>query len=122
VRPTPPTPEGWLAHIHPQGWVYFYHPKARAVTNDDIRMPEVLDVIQKYMATYPFSDLTDGMELLIPHNPQPNEHMFSLIVNHKTCLAGYSIMDVQSPERMEAEHGAFQYIGEVYGRRNLRPQ
>ena len=102
----PSLPGGWSSHIHPQGWVYFYHPKIRIVTNDDIRVPSVLDTVEKYIATYPFSDLADGMELLVPHNPQLDEHMFSLIVNHKSCLAGYDLKDVISTERMEARDGA----------------
>ncbi|KAH9973084.1 hypothetical protein BGW80DRAFT_283777 [Lactifluus volemus] len=78
AQSTLPTPEGWISYIHPQGWAYFYHPRARMITNDDIRRPELLDVIEKYIVTYPFS-LTDGMELFVPHDPQPNEHMFSLL-------------------------------------------
>ena len=103
----PSLPEGWSSHIHPQGWVYFYHPKIRVITNDDIRVPSVLDTVEKYIATYPFSDLADRMELLVPHNPQLDEHMFSLIVNHKSCLAGYDLKDVISTEGMEADQGAF---------------
>ena len=76
------------------------------MTNDDIRVPSVLDTVEKYIATYPFSDLADGMELLVPHNPQLDEHMFSLIVNHKSCLAGYDLKDVISTEWMEARDGA----------------
>lgn len=103
-----------MALIHPQGWVYFYHPKTRVVTNDDIRRPGVLGVIETYMETYPFSDLIDGMELLIPHDPQPNEHMLSLVVNHKSCMAGYRSEDVPTAECMDADHGAFQLSEEVY--------
>jgi hypothetical protein len=77
------------------------------ITNDDIRRPEVLDVIENYMVTYPFSDLTDGMELFIHHDPQPNEHMFSLIVNHNSCMAGYSLKEVQTPDGMKADHSVF---------------
>ncbi|KAF8484550.1 hypothetical protein DFH94DRAFT_714429 [Russula ochroleuca] len=103
VPSPPPTPEGWTSHIHPRGWFYFYHSKIRVVTNDDIRTPSVLDTVEKYIATYPLGDLADGMELLIPHGPQPDEHMFSLIVNHKSCMAGYDLKDVMSTERMEAD-------------------
>lgn len=116
----PPTPEEWSSHIHPQGWVYFYHPKIRVVTNDDIRAPSVLDTVEKYIATYPLSDLADGMELLVPHNPQLDEHMFTLIVNHKSCMAGYDLTDVISIEGMEADHGALQLGGLHFT--DLRPQ
>jgi hypothetical protein len=102
-----PTPEGWISHIHPQGWVYFYHPKMRVVTNDDIRTPNILNTLERYLATYPFSDLADGMELRVPYDPQPNEHMFSLIINHKSCMAGYNAKDVISSGGMKADHGAF---------------
>jgi hypothetical protein len=87
--------------------VYFYHPEARVVTNDDIRIPKVLDAIETYIATYPFCDLVDGMELLVPHDPQPNEHMFSLVVNHISCMAGYNLEEVMPTEGMDADHGAF---------------
>lgn len=106
VGSTRPTPKGWTSHIHPQGWVYFYHPDTRVVTNDDIRVPEVLDTIEKYIATYPFCDLAEGMELLVPHDPQPNEHLFSLVVNHDLCMAGYDLKDLMSTEGMKADHGA----------------
>ncbi|KAF8505975.1 hypothetical protein F5888DRAFT_1653380 [Russula emetica] len=99
-----PTPEGWASHIHPQGWVYFYHPKTRVVTNDDIRSPSILSTLEKYIATYPFSDLADGMELRLPYDPKPDEHMFSLIVNHGSCMAGYNLKDVLSTKGMEADH------------------
>ena len=106
-----PTPEGWTSHIHPQGWVYFYHPKTRMVTNDDIRTPSILNTLESYIATYPFCDLADGMELRLPYDPQPDEHMFSLIVNHKSCMAGYSMKDVKSTEGMKADNGAFNPMG-----------
>lgn len=102
------TPEDWVAHTHPQGWVYFYHPKTRVVTNDDIRQPKNLDVVEKYIATYPFSNLSDKMELLVPHDPQPGEHMFSLLVNHESCMAGYSTKDVKVFEGTDADHGNYQ--------------
>jgi len=98
------TPEDWVCHTHPQGWVYFYHPKTRVVTNDDIRQPEVLDVVERYMATYPFSDLSDSMELVVPHDPQTDEHIFSLIVNHESCMAGYNPKDVKVFDDMDADH------------------
>lgn len=120
--PSPPAiPEGWSSHIHPQGSVYFYHPKIRVVTNDDIRVPSVLDTVEKYIATYPFSDLVDGMELLAPHNPQLDEQMFPLIVNHKSCLAGYDLKDVISTEGMEADCGASYSMGGLH-LTDLRPQ
>jgi hypothetical protein len=80
----------------------------RVVTNDDIRTPSILSTLEEYIATYPFSDLADGMdsELRLPYDPQPNEHIFSLIVNHKSCMAGYDVKDVMSPEGMEADQGA----------------
>jgi hypothetical protein len=92
-----------MSHVHPQGWVYFCHPETRVVTNDDIRIPKVLDAIETYIATYPFCDLVDGMELLVPHDPQPNEHMFSLVVNHISCMAGYNLEDVMPTD---SDHGA----------------
>ena len=111
VHSAHPTPNGWVTHVHPQGWVYFSYPEARVVTNDDIRVPKVLDTIEKYTMTYPLCDLVDGMELLVPHDPQPGEHMFSLVVNHSSCMAGYSLQDVMSAEGMEADHGAYYQNG-----------
>jgi len=54
--------------------------------------------------TYPLCDLVDGMELRVPHDPRPSEHMFSLVVNHNSCMAGYSLKEVMSSEGMEADH------------------
>jgi len=108
IHSTHPTPKGWMSHVHPQGWVYFSHPETRVVTNDDIRVPKVLDTIRKYTMTYSLGDLVDGMELLVPHDPQPGEHMFSLVINHNACTAGYSLKDVMFMEDMEADHGVYQ--------------
>jgi hypothetical protein len=99
-----------VSHTHPQGWVYFYHPKSRVVTNDDVRQPKILNVVERYIATYPFPDLSDDMELLVPHDPQTDEHMFSLIVNHESCMAGYRPKDVKVSEDMDADHGSYQCL------------
>ncbi|KAH8988605.1 hypothetical protein EDB92DRAFT_1871486 [Lactarius akahatsu] len=45
------------------------------------------------------------MELLVPHDPQPDEHMFSLIVNHESSMAGYSPKDVKVFEGIDPDHG-----------------
>jgi hypothetical protein len=115
------TPKGWIPHVHPQGWVYFCHPETRVVTNDDIRIPKVLDTVEKYIVTYPLCDLADGMELLVPHDPQLNEHMFSLVVNHNACMAGYNLKEVMSTEGMDADHGVFEY-NSVYTSLTYHPQ
>ncbi len=47
------------------------------------------------------------MELLVPHDPQPDEHMFSLLVNHESCMAGYSPKDVKVFEGIDAGHGSY---------------
>ncbi len=52
-------------------------------------------------------------EILVPHDPQPDEHMFSLIINHKSCMAGYDVKEVMSTEGMKADYGAF-YTTRVY--------
>ncbi|KAI9513182.1 hypothetical protein F5148DRAFT_1156722 [Russula earlei] len=104
VQSIRPVPKGWISHIHPQGWVYFNHPKIRVVTNDDIRTPKVLETVENYIETYPFCNLLDGMELLVPHDPQPNEHTFTLVVNHNLFMAGYDVTDVISIEGMDADH------------------
>ena len=83
----------------------------RVVTNDDIRTPSVLSALEKYIATYPFCDLADGMELRVPYDPQPDEHIFSLIINHKSCMASHILKDVVSTEGMNADHGAFNPMG-----------
>lgn len=110
ILSTLPVPKGWISHIHPQGWAYFHHPKMRVVTNDDIRMPKVLEAVETHIGTYPFSDLEDGMELLVHHDPQPNEHTLSLVVNHNFCMAGYDVKEVTSTEGMEADHGGSNII------------
>ena len=54
--------------------------------------------------------MSDMMELLIPHALQPDEHMFSLIVNHESCMAGYSLKDVNFFEGMDADHGSYHFL------------
>ena len=51
------------------------------------------------------------MELLVPHDPQADEHTFSLIINHKSCMAGYNLKDVMSTEGMKADHCTFNPMG-----------
>ena len=71
-----------------------YHSITCVVTNDKIQQPEILDVGKRYITTYPFFDLSDYMELIIPHDPQ-TENTLLLIVNLKTCKAGYRPKDVR---------------------------
>jgi hypothetical protein len=47
------------------------------------------------------------MELVVPHNPQTDEHILSLIVNHESCMAGYSPKDVKVFDGMDADHGSY---------------
>ncbi|KAI0068930.1 hypothetical protein BV25DRAFT_65802 [Artomyces pyxidatus] len=95
--------EGWNIHIHPQGWLYFRDPVARVITDEDIRQPTTLRAVEEYIRTFPITELEEDMELLVPHDPRPDDHTFALAVNHALGLASRHIAEVKPKNLSRAE-------------------
>ena len=111
-------PLGWSTHIHPQGWVYFVHKERKVVTDEDVRSPEALCSVEKYLSTYPLAEIDENMEVLVPPNVEPDDHSMSishhstlassafscstfmlgvtLALNHLHCTASYTIDEVKT--------------------------
>ena len=78
-----------------QGWLYFSNPAVNTVTDQDIRKPKTLDLVERTITFhYPLGTLGEGMELhLFNLSPVPeldaSSIPFNLIVNHQSCVASY---------------------------------
>lgn len=81
-----------------KGWVYFYSSSLQVVTNQDIRDPDILELVNRTTANYPLPNLNDEMEvqLLVQthlrHLGAPN---LFLVINHKHCVASYDLREVK---------------------------
>ncbi|KAG2013491.1 hypothetical protein CC2G_010399 [Coprinopsis cinerea AmutBmut pab1-1] len=91
-------PEPWVACVHPRGWLYFYNRTLKVVTDQDIRDPRTLELVEATIADYPIGALEDGMEVHLCHVLSPRDfetkNLFSLAINHNSCLASYDLEDV----------------------------
>ncbi|KAF8192587.1 hypothetical protein BJ912DRAFT_962460 [Pholiota molesta] len=90
----------WTLCVHPQGWVYFYNPVLKAVTDQDIRQPEVLLHTEEICSQYPLSELSEQMEVHI-HMTQMislaigSKGLFNLAISHIHCVASYDLDEVK---------------------------
>ncbi|PPQ83302.1 hypothetical protein CVT25_004041 [Psilocybe cyanescens] len=97
-------PEDWTMCVHPQGWVYFYNHSLSIVTDQNIRLPDVLRMTQESYSGYPLSELLEGMEVHLHVQAQKIAQKFegnnggiatfNLTINHNNCVASYEIADV----------------------------
>jgi hypothetical protein len=109
-------PKGWKECIHPQGWIYFYSPELQIVTDQDMRIPHIRDLI----LGHPLGPVPAEMEVHL--NVQTRLDMpalasesvthispsqgrlstvLSLVVNHNECVASYDSAEV-TPEKILA--------------------
>ncbi|KAJ7179253.1 hypothetical protein C8R46DRAFT_1073123 [Mycena filopes] len=94
-------PEGWLLHVHPQGWIYFSSPSLKIVTDQDVRIPEVYEILDKAIQLNPSNvDLGDiETHLQVTQDLQssgPGVGVLSLAIDHSNCIASYEFHDVKS--------------------------
>ncbi|KAJ7276272.1 hypothetical protein B0H12DRAFT_1084441, partial [Mycena haematopus] len=95
-------PEGWLLHVHPQGWIYFSNPSLRIVTDQDIRLPEVYELLDKVtQSPLNNADASDGIELHIQLTKELSDvaegrGVLSLAINHLHCIASYDLEEATS--------------------------
>ncbi|KAH6915305.1 hypothetical protein BKA70DRAFT_1258622 [Coprinopsis sp. MPI-PUGE-AT-0042] len=93
-------PSPWAAHIHPRGWLYFSNPACKAVTDQDVRDPQTLEIVERTIAKhYPPGTLGEGMEIhLHPQRPVGEQDAasdpYNLVVNHQSCVASYQVEHV----------------------------
>jgi hypothetical protein len=87
-----------------QGWLYFSNPAFNAVTDQDVRDPQALEVVEQAMIEhYPLGTFGEGMEIhlfnLHPHSAgkaDATPGLFNLVVNHQSCVASYDADEVTS--------------------------
>lgn len=87
-----------------QGWIYFYNHSLRAIADQNIRLPGILEMTQQTYSGYPLSELAEGMEVHLHVQAQKIAEKFegnnggiatfNLTINHKHCVASYEIADV----------------------------
>ncbi|KAF7355205.1 hypothetical protein MSAN_01436300 [Mycena sanguinolenta] len=92
-------PEGWALHAHPQGWVYFTNPTLRIVTDQDVRLPEICEMLDK--VTQFCLNNADGIELHLQVAKELSgaaeghgAGALSLAINHLHCVASYDLEEV----------------------------
>lgn len=91
-------PDIWTLCVHPQGWVYFYSSVSKVVTNQDIRDPDIFEIVTKNTANYPLPDLDASMEVqLLVQMSAGLQGMASLflVINNKHCVASYDLREVK---------------------------
>jgi hypothetical protein len=69
------------------------------VTDHDIRKPEILEIVCYTIAEYPIEELEDEMEvhLYVQNHKEPrgiSTAFLSLAVNHKHCVASYTLAEI----------------------------
>ncbi|KAF8076255.1 hypothetical protein FPV67DRAFT_405896 [Lyophyllum atratum] len=92
------SPDIWALCVHPQGWIYFYSSFLKVVTDQDVRDPDISELLIKNTSNYPLPDLDDQMEvqLFVQTNmgPEGMANIF-LVINHKHCVAAYDLHEVR---------------------------
>ncbi|KAJ7228788.1 hypothetical protein GGX14DRAFT_415053 [Mycena pura] len=105
-------PEGWLLHAHPQGWIYFSNPSLKIITDQDIRLHEVHEILQEALRSNPLESLDAGEELEIhlhmttelqASEAAPGRGIMSLAINHKHCIASYTVEEVKEFEALQTD-------------------
>ncbi|KAF8211266.1 hypothetical protein K438DRAFT_1807001 [Mycena galopus ATCC 62051] len=103
-------PEGWVCHVHPQGWIYFSNPSLRIVTDQDIRIPEVHEILDK-VTQLPLNN-EDGIELHLQATRElsgaatedrTQAGVLSLAINHSHCIASYKLEDVTQFDSLQRD-------------------
>ncbi len=82
-------PDEWQPYVHPQGWVYFVNRARKIITEHDIRDVDVRQKIEVHSQEYPPETLDEDMEVQLHES-------FSLVVNHRHCIASYRVEDVKN--------------------------
>ncbi|KAJ6516023.1 hypothetical protein C8R45DRAFT_958497 [Mycena sanguinolenta] len=92
-------PEGWVLHAHPQGWLYFTNPALQIVTDQDVRLPEICEMLDK-VTQFPLNK-ADGIELHLQVAKElrgaaegRGVGALSLAINHLHCVASYDLEEV----------------------------
>ncbi|KAJ7781377.1 hypothetical protein B0H16DRAFT_1358888 [Mycena metata] len=101
-------PEGWLLHVHPQGWIYFSNPSLKIVTDQDARIPEVYEILQKAIQLHLGSTDSEEAEthMQVTRELQasgPGVGALSLVIDHLNCIASYEWEDVKSFEDLQTD-------------------
>ncbi|KAK7061609.1 hypothetical protein R3P38DRAFT_2830473 [Favolaschia claudopus] len=103
-------PQGWLLHVHPQGWVYFTNPSLRVVTDQDVRLQEVQEILEKVSQPPPNDVPEVEMHLQVAKelssaaaDSDGHGGALSLAINHAHCIASYNLEDVMQPDALRTD-------------------
>lgn len=78
-----------------QGGVYFHNPSLKIVTDQDMRQPRLLQLMEETAKLYPSSNLSENMEIQISSFQKDKIHWeTNLAINHKHCVASSNFDDV----------------------------
>ena len=81
-------PQGWTMYTHPRGSMYFRHNNYGVVVDEDIHIQANLDKVVDFCTQHYRMDLPDYMEA---HMAYGVDASVCLYVNHKQCVAGYTL-------------------------------
>ncbi|KAJ7638688.1 hypothetical protein FB45DRAFT_903547 [Roridomyces roridus] len=111
-----PLPEGWLLHVHPQGWVYFSNPSLRIVTDQDIRLPAIYELLQAQASR--LNTVGEGSEIYLQVTKElsgPSDHgVFIIEVDHAHCIASYNSKDLEDWETLQKDPRALNRRQRLY--------
>ncbi|KAJ6599194.1 hypothetical protein DFH09DRAFT_1130389 [Mycena vulgaris] len=103
-------PEGWQLHVHPQGWIYFSSPFLKIVTDQDIRSPEVYEVVHDQATRLnPVNSGDPGIEIHMQVTKElsgtdaSGRGVMSLAINHSHCIASYEFEEVKDLETLQRD-------------------
>ncbi|KAJ7937178.1 hypothetical protein B0H13DRAFT_202029 [Mycena leptocephala] len=122
VAESNPVPKGWLLHVHPQGWIYFSNPSLKIVTDQDIRLPEIYEILDE-ATKLPFdnSDDSEGIEMhlqvtkeLSASSVADGRGVLSLTINHLHCVASYEYEDVKQFETRQTNMRTLNRLRRLY--------
>ncbi|KAJ6539219.1 hypothetical protein B0H19DRAFT_1177742 [Mycena capillaripes] len=99
---------GWLLHVHPQGFIYFTNPVLKVVTDQDVRLPEIHEILDKATPLPNNANDLEGIELHLQVTKELSDTaggsgILSLAINHLHCVASYEIDDVKQPETLSLD-------------------
>ncbi|KAJ7047498.1 hypothetical protein C8F04DRAFT_1059072 [Mycena alexandri] len=101
-------PKDWLLHVHPQGWIYFYNPSLKIVIDQDVRILEVYEIVQKAIQLNPSDADSQEMEthMQVTQELQASGAgvgVLSLVIDHLNCIASYEWEDVKCFEDLQTD-------------------
>lgn len=77
--------------------MYFFNPILKVLTDQDVRKPTMLRMIERASYRYPLEVLKDGMEIQMTvqsYAESSGEYGLNLAINHAYCVASYDLNEI----------------------------